>query len=58
MVAIGSSYYHWKPSNSRLVWDRLPMTVGFMSLVAVVISETLGIAGECTVHGGRAQHVV
>ena len=25
----GSSYYHWHPDNARLIWDRLPMTVGF-----------------------------
>jgi hypothetical protein len=45
-VALGSGYYHWRPSNSRLVWDRLPMTVGFMSLIAVVVSETVQVAGR------------
>ena len=45
LVAVGSSYYHWRPNNARLVWDRLPMTVGFMSLIAVVLSETLDVAG-------------
>lgn len=39
MVAIGSSYYHIKPSNASLVWDRLPMTIAFMSLFSIVISE-------------------
>ena len=39
IVAIGSSYYHIKPSNASLVWDRLPMTIAFMSLFSIVISE-------------------
>ena len=30
LTAICSSYYHLAPDNARLVWDRLPMTVGFM----------------------------
>ena len=28
-TAFGSGYYHWAPSDARLVWDRLPMTVVF-----------------------------
>lgn len=39
LTAFGSSYYHLHPANGRLVWDRLPMTIGFMALVAAVISE-------------------
>lgn len=39
MVAFGSGYYHLDPSNHTLVWDRLPMTVAFMSLFAIIISE-------------------
>jgi hypothetical protein len=38
-VAFGSGYYHLDPSNARLVWDRLPMTLGFMPLFAAVIAE-------------------
>jgi hypothetical protein len=38
-VCIGSSYYHLKPSNGTLVWDRLPMTVGFSSLLGLLIDE-------------------
>jgi len=37
-TSIGSSYYHWAPQDSRLVWDRLPMTIVFMSLLSIVIS--------------------
>jgi hypothetical protein len=39
LTSIGSSYYHLAPSNERLVWDRLPMTLGFMSIFAAVIEE-------------------
>src|SRR5712664_1732115 len=30
LTAFGSAYYHWQPTNDRLVWDRLPMAVSFM----------------------------
>jgi hypothetical protein len=39
LTAVGSAYYHWQPSNATLFWDRLPMTVGFMALLASVIGE-------------------
>ncbi len=39
LVAIGSAYYHLDSNNSTLVWDRLPMTVAFMSLCSIVIEE-------------------
>lgn len=39
LVAFGSGYYHLHPSNSTLVWDRLPMTIAFMALFSIVISE-------------------
>jgi hypothetical protein len=39
LTAFGSAYYHLAPSNARLVWDRLPMTIVFGALVAVVIIE-------------------
>lgn len=41
LVAFGSSYYHYAPSNASLVWDRLPMTVAFMALLAAVIADRL-----------------
>jgi hypothetical protein len=39
LTAIGSSYYHLAPDNARLVWDRLPMAVGFMGLLTAVFAE-------------------
>jgi len=41
MVAAGSAWYHWRPSDATLVWDRLPMTVGFMGLFAALVSESI-----------------
>jgi len=41
MIAFGSGYYHLSPSNETLVWDRLPMTVAFMALFSIVLSEFL-----------------
>jgi ceramidase len=43
LTAFGSSYYHWNPNNHTLVWDRLPMTLGFMSLLAAMIGERISI---------------
>ncbi len=37
-VGLGSAYYHISPSNSTLLWDRLPMTVAFMSFFSIVVS--------------------
>jgi predicted membrane channel-forming protein YqfA (hemolysin III family) len=39
LTAIGSSYYHLAPDNARLVWDRLPMTLGFMGLLTAMLAE-------------------
>jgi hypothetical protein len=38
-TAFGSGYYHLAPDNARLFWDRLPMTVVFMSLLALAVSQ-------------------
>jgi hypothetical protein len=43
LTAAGSAYYHWTPDNDRLVWDRLPMTLVFMSLVAAMIAERVSV---------------
>jgi len=42
-VGVGSSYYHLYPDDSRLFWDRLPMTIVFMSLVATTIGERVSM---------------
>lgn len=42
LVSLGSAWYHWKPSADALVWDRLPMTVGFMGLLVAVLEPHVG----------------
>jgi hypothetical protein len=39
LVAPGSAYYHWDPHDATLVWDRLPMTVAFTSVLIALVSE-------------------
>ena len=43
LVALGSSYYHLSPSNSTLVWDRLPITIAFMALYAIILGEFVSV---------------
>ncbi|HKW55970.1 MAG TPA: hypothetical protein VJN42_01320 [Candidatus Acidoferrum sp.] len=43
LTAFGSSYYHLAPDDARLVWDRLPMTISFMALVAAMIAERIEV---------------
>jgi hypothetical protein len=38
LTGLGSSYYHWQPNNHSLLWDRLPMTIAFMSLLSAIVS--------------------
>lgn len=42
-TAAGSGYYHLAPDNTRLFWDRLPMTVAFMGLISSQIVDRLSI---------------
>jgi hypothetical protein len=43
LTAFGSGYYHLAPDNARLVWDRIPIMIAFMALLAAVISERVGV---------------
>lgn len=43
LTAFGSSYYHFQPNDARLVWDRIPMTVGFMGLLSAMIAERINL---------------
>lgn len=44
LTGFGSAYYHLSPDNNTLVFDRLPMTIVFMSLLAAIISEFISPA--------------
>jgi hypothetical protein len=43
LTGAGSAYYHLVPDNERLFWDRLPMTIAFMSLVAAQIVDRINV---------------
>ena len=43
LTGAGSCYYHLEPNNETLFWDRLPMTISFMSLIAAQIVERVDV---------------
>lgn len=43
LTGIGSLWYHVSPGNPRLLWDLLPMTCSFMSIVAAQIIERISM---------------
>jgi hypothetical protein len=43
LTCFGSAYYHLAPDNARLVWDRLPMTLAFMSLLSALWMERVNL---------------
>lgn len=51
LTALGSAYYHLAPDNERLFWDRLPMTIAFMSLLAAQVADRLSVRAGLAVLG-------
>ena len=43
LVAFGSSYYHYAPTNETLFWDRLPMSIAFMALLSAFVVDRIQI---------------
>jgi hypothetical protein len=41
MTGFGSAYYHLDPNDHTLFWDRLPMTIVFMIILAIAIEDRL-----------------
>ena len=39
LTAFGSAYYHWAPANATLIWDRLPLAIVLMSVLALVMAD-------------------
>ena len=39
LTGFGSSYYHLDPNDRTLFWDRLPMAISFMAILAITIEE-------------------
>lgn len=42
-TAFGSGWYHLAPDNERLFWDRLPIAIAFLGLVAAQVSERVSL---------------
>jgi hypothetical protein len=38
-IGAGSAWYHYYPTNASLVWDRIPMTITFMSYFSIVVGD-------------------
>ena len=43
LTGAGSCYYHLDPDNEALFWDRLPMTISFMSLIAAQLVDRVDV---------------
>src|SRR5580704_19271965 len=43
LTGFGSSYYHLDPSDQTLFWDRLPMAISFMAILAIVVEERVNV---------------
>ena len=41
LTGIGSAFYHLHPDNASLAWDRAPMTVAFVGLLAALVRERI-----------------
>ena len=41
LVGVGSAYYHLNPTTETLFWDRLPMSISFMSFFAAIICDRI-----------------
>jgi hypothetical protein len=39
LTGFGSSYYHLDPNDRTLFWDRLPMAISFMAILAFTVEE-------------------
>lgn len=43
LTGLGSSYYHWRPNDGTLFWDRLPMTLAFTAILALAVMERVNV---------------
>jgi hypothetical protein len=44
LTGLGSAWYHAGPSNASLVWDRLPLSTLFPTVLAVTVGDRIGSA--------------
>lgn len=41
LVSVGSAFFHYIPTVERLFWDRVPMVLGFISLIGLLITDRI-----------------
>ena len=41
LTGFGSAYFHWSPDADGLFWDRLPIALAFVALLAAAVQERL-----------------
>lgn len=49
LVGLGSTWYHLNPTNESLFWDRLPMSVGFASMIAGICADRICCKTGCRI---------
>lgn len=54
LVAFGSAWYHLRPEDRSLVWDRLPMTLGFIGLTVAILVEWVSARAAALLWPGLA----
>lgn len=45
LTGLGSAWYHLEPTSATLVWDRLPLSVLFPTVLAVVVGDRVSASG-------------
>jgi len=45
VTGFGSGWYHLRPDNASLFWDRFPLSLAFVSLFAAVVHERFQVRG-------------
>jgi len=43
LTAFGSAYYHLRPDDNRLIWDRIPIAMSLISVVAAIVAERVSV---------------
>lgn len=43
LTGLGSGWYHLEPNSPRLFWDRMPVTLTYMSMLVIVITERVNL---------------
>jgi hypothetical protein len=43
LTGFGSAWYHLNPNDATLIWDRIPMAIGFLALVAALVAERINV---------------